>query len=150
MSRIRLSAPVDPTDRFADTIKSLQEQVAELQRAASNVTPWRRVGASGQPAFTNSWVNFDPSATTFERAAFRKIGDIVYIRGLVASGSLANAVFVLPTDCRPPKTLVFQSICSSVATVARLDIDAVGNVLAQSGANGFFSINCQFSTSASP
>jgi hypothetical protein len=39
--RSKLSAPIDANDRFAQQIKALQEQVAELQRTASrNPWPW--------------------------------------------------------------------------------------------------------------
>lgn len=99
------------------------------------------VGDSGEPAFQNSWVNFDTS--TFRGARFWKdpMG-IVHIEGLVKSGTVGTTIFTLPAGYRPGNGLMFPSITNS--GVGRVDVAATGNVVHNSGGNTYFSINLSF------
>jgi hypothetical protein len=62
------------------------------------VEAWNEVGAAGQPTFQNSWVNFAASTSSL---AFRKIGNVVFIKGLLKSGT--STIFTLPAGYRPPQ-----------------------------------------------
>ena len=61
---------------------------------------WHEIGASGEPAFQNGWVN--ESAATQTTAAFYKDPlDVVHLKGIVISGT--GTVFTLPPGYRPAK-----------------------------------------------
>jgi hypothetical protein len=103
------------------------------------------LGSSGTTAWTaptllNGWVNYGGEWAT---AAYRKVGDIVYIRGLVKDGSVPADIFVLPTGYRPPAGVLFAV---DTGTPGRLDVHADGRVAAQAGSAGYFALNCSFST----
>ncbi len=92
-------------------------------------------------SFSNSWVNYGGS---FEVARYRKMPDgTVHIQGLVKSGTVGATIFTLPTGYRPDKLLIFPAHTNSGH--GRMDISSTGEVRANSGGNGFFSINCTFS-----
>lgn len=95
----------------------------------------RLVGAAGQPAFQNSWVNY-PGA--FQPVGFYKDRSRVYVKGSVNRGAsplTATTIFTLPADYRPASTLVFATI-SSGSVIADVRVDATGNVSLASGAVG--------------
>lgn len=96
------------------------------------------VGDSGEPAFQNSWVNYD--TTAFRGARFWKdpMG-LVHIEGLVKSGTVPGTVFSLPAGYRPGVAHVFTSDTNTGH--GRVDVAATGNVVAQSGGNGYFSLS---------
>ena len=76
------------------------------------------------PTLLNSWVNYGGSHAI---AGYRKIGMVVYLRGLLKNGSAANAVFfTLPSGYRPAYKLIFTSF--STAGACRIDVDTNGNV----------------------
>jgi len=60
--------------------------------AALAPTPWIA------PTFQNGWVNY---GLGWCPAGYRKIGDIVYLRGLIKSGALNTAIFTLPAGYIP-------------------------------------------------
>lgn len=61
---------------------------------------WHEVGAGGEPAFQNSWAN---KGGAYETLAFRKVGNVVWLKGSVGAGSLNTTIFTLPTGYRPAK-----------------------------------------------
>lgn len=106
---------------------------------------WHTVGSGGEPAFANSWVNYDSTNTTINIVQFRLENDIVRLRGLMTGGSPATA-FTLPSGYRPPKNLYFATITNS--GVGTLEIHSDGAVLPSTGGSTWFSVNCSFSTMA--
>lgn len=68
----------------------------------SDPDPWHYVGAGGEPPFQNLWVNFDASATTYQRLRFRKAAGRVYVEGTIKSGANGTVIFTLPAGYRPP------------------------------------------------
>jgi hypothetical protein len=64
---------------------------------ADAVEDWHVVGTDSEPAFVNSWVNYD---TVTPDCSFRKHKNIVYLKGLVKSGS-SGQIFTLPAGYRP-------------------------------------------------
>lgn len=101
---------------------------------------WREIGASGQPAFANSWVNHDTAwgSTNTQKAGFRKLanGD-VELRGAIKSGAINQAAFQLPTGYRPAKTQIWAAVSHSGGAYqfAAVGIDGTGNVYPVSGSN---------------
>jgi hypothetical protein len=51
------------------------------------------------PTFQNSWHDF---GSGYQVAQYRKVGDIVYLRGWVQGGATTVAMFILPAGFRPP------------------------------------------------
>lgn len=85
------------------------------------------------PTLLNSWVNF---GSTFDTAAYRKIGEVVYVRGLIKSGTTTSGttIFTLPSGYRPSATRKAIVIVSGGSSVP-LDIDSAGNVKAAATLN---------------
>jgi hypothetical protein len=80
------------------------------------------IGATGEPAFQNSWVN--EGAPYQEAGFFRDLSGVVHLFGSIQSGS-AGVIFVLPVAYRPAATVVFTPI----------EIEADGEVRFISGSN---------------
>lgn len=107
------------------------------------------LGTSGDrawitPTLENSWINYSPTiGGDWEQAGYRKIGDIVYVRGLVRGGTLPSTVFTLPTGYRPPKPVLFATDADSAH--ARIDANPDGRVYVQAAAgNGYLSLSPMF------
>lgn len=97
------------------------------------------------PTLTNGWLNYD--TTAYSAAAYRKIGSVVYLRGLVKSGTVGAGtgayIFQLPVGFRPPKNL--QLICATNATqtasqAAYIELLTDGGVRASVGSNVWWSL----------
>lgn len=89
---------------------------------ANAPTPWITA------TLTNGWVNFDARA-----AQYRKIGDIVYLRGVIKNGGLATVAFNLPIGYRPPSYGNLGFIVESNINPALVNVEANGNVMPVSG-----------------
>lgn len=87
----------------------------------------------------NSWVNYvDIVGGNWARAAYRKIGDIVYVQGLIyhsAGLTPPSEAFTLPVGYRPPASLIFVSD-KETNTHARTDVRPNGTVTLQWSAGG--------------
>lgn len=95
------------------------------------------VGAAGEPAFQGTWANWNTSL--FYGARFWKdtLG-FVHIQGLVMNGAMPSTIFILPAGYRPSNGIIYATDTNTGH--GRVDIAASGNVVAQSGGAGFFSI----------
>lgn len=123
-SRSGFQPATTPATRRADI--DLQRKTSALQdrvTALEAVTPWTAL------TFAASWGDF---AAGWQVCQYRKIGDVVYLRGL-ATPTVANStpITTLPTGYRPPATVLLGVQCSS--GVRRVDINNAG-VIIMSGA----------------
>lgn len=100
-------------------------------------TPWVT------PTFSNGWV---PLAGN-QGSQYRKIGDIVYLRGNVSSGAIGQIAFTLPVGFRPPLQLYWTSIVAG-GTMGYIVIGTTGTVVLNGPANGQVSTEGVFSTTA--
>jgi hypothetical protein len=67
------------------------------------IEAWHEVGATGQPAFQNSWFNFGSPWSTM---AFAKdSAGFVHLKGTLNVGTFGAAIFVLPVGYRPAQNL---------------------------------------------
>ena len=108
------------------------------------IDDWHEVGASGEPAFQNGWVNFGGAEAT---AAFRKDGEgTVHIKGLIKLGTLGSHAFTLPVGYRPLLEHTVAAIANNA--IGRLMIQPSGLVVPQSGSNVWFSIHVTFPAEA--
>lgn len=84
------------------------------------------------PTLGNSWVNH---GGVYATAAYRKINGVVYLKGLIKNGTLAQTVFQLPVGYRPTAYMWFPvSVYDGTNYIARLcEIYDNGAILIHSG-----------------
>ncbi len=117
--------------------------VTEIILVADRLGPWTAV-----PASAANWGNFGGA---FQTVQYRKVGDMVQLRGEAGStgANAANSVVTtLPVGFRPPATL--QWIAELGANMGFIQINNAGQVictLATPGAGFSLSINLTFYTS---
>lgn len=90
--------------------------------------PWHNIGAAGEPAFLNSWVNIGGAN---EVAAFRFIlPGVVGFKGSIKGGNYGTVVCNIPAAYRPalPRRLTINCLDSGTRRVALLYVDAAGAV----------------------
>lgn len=92
------------------------------------------VGATGEPAFLNSWANTtgsgDPPAAFFKDSS----GEVT-VKGCVQSGVVGSAtgiVFQLPAGYLPHDSVIFPATTSGGASL-QCRVDTAGNVIVYSG-----------------
>jgi len=101
----------------------------------SKALVWIAVKASD---FLNSWVNYVTVSVPASYAKDERMG-LVYLRGIISTGTINTNAFVLPFGYRPLYQYVFATI--SNAAIGRLDVKPDGSVLPQAGNNTYFSLN---------
>ncbi len=107
---------------------------------ADGAATWREVGAGGEPAFENSWVNY---GGVWDTAAFYKdAAGIVHIKGFVKSGTIGQSVFTLPVGYRPKQGLIFPVIANDAIGVLVIEED--GRVRSSAGSNVWYSVHLSF------
>lgn len=95
---------------------------------------WHTIGAAGEPAFQNSWANYDTA--TYYGASFMKDSEgFVHLRGIIKSGTMPSTAFTLPAGYRP--TRVQAWLCNSATNPAIIQVTNVGNIAVLNGGNGF-------------
>lgn len=95
---------------------------------------WHEIGATDEPAFQNSWVNFSGS---FASAAFRKLPTgLVVIKGIIKDGTNGTIAFTLPVGYRPALTHIMGG--RDNAGAFRVDIQPDGDVKIGGGAYNTF------------
>jgi len=101
---------------------------------------WRVVGAAGQPAFQNGWINYLSGYTV---ARFKKNKEnTVFVEGLVKNGS--GTIFTLPAGYRTTGgSLIIPTVTNSNA-IGRIDLATGGEIVFASGSNAWFSICFSF------
>ena len=98
-SPVNLNSLENRVTQVEGDVEDLEADVAGLLVATAD-TGWTSVLAAGagDGRFTNSWVNY---GSGYETARYRKIGNQVFIEGLVANGTAGSSVFTLPVGYRP-------------------------------------------------
>ena len=87
---------------------------------------YREIGAVGQPAFQNAWVNFN--AATWSTAAFYKDSQgIVHLKGTLDGGTAGTTAFTLPVGYRPAKNSEFAIGGAGAATAADVFLFVLAN-----------------------
>jgi hypothetical protein len=105
---------------------------------ALKIEGWHNVGAAGEPAFQNGWVNF--TATAQPPLAFKKYPDgRVRLQGIITSGTV-GAIFTLPVGYRPVTpaggALRFRVPAGLAAGDGQVDIGGDGTVNAAGSLGG--------------
>lgn len=94
------------------------------------------------PVYTNGWAGLTSSG--IQPAQYRKIGDIVYIRGNIYGGSLGVSAFTLPVGFRPPLNL-YPMVIAQGGTLGYLVVGSAGTIVPNAANNGQIGMECQFS-----
>jgi hypothetical protein len=82
----------------------------------NSVEAFHVVGAAGEPAFQNAWVNFGGGLST---VGFYKDRSRVYLKGQAKSGANGTVIFTLPVGYRPSERMDFPcGIPGATSTVA--------------------------------
>lgn len=97
--------------------------------------PWHDVGATGEPAFQNGWVNND---ATNAPARFRKMPDgTVRLGGMIKNGTIGSppggTIFTLPVGYRPAWPMRFAAVGNGF--FSWLEVGPTGTVYFNSGSN---------------
>jgi microcystin-dependent protein len=132
---------------FKRTSGAWTDQNWKQSTGMATMDTWHWVGASGEPAFQNSWANYSASRASWEQCSFRKYPDgKVGVRGLVAGGAVAVTIFTLPPGYRPPGPLIFACDTNSNAHV-RINVNADGTITAANSSSAYLSLaNVEFDT----
>lgn len=75
------------------------------------------------PTLTNSWADYGAGVVA---TGYRRVGDVVHLRGAIKSGTLAAAAFTLPVGYRPTGVEIFYVVAGPGG--ARLDVGSDGQV----------------------
>lgn len=82
----------------AGTAITLGTGVAGQISVGLTTDTWHVVGSGGgEPAYTNSWVDFDASSGT----RFKKAAGVVYVEVNIKNGTVNSDIFTLPAGYRP-------------------------------------------------
>lgn len=84
----------------------------------------------GDAGWTNatplgSWTT--PSSSPYHPIGYRKRGNVVWLRGSAAGGTVGQTVFTLPAGYRPALVLLCTGISS--AAISRVDVTPAGSVI---------------------
>jgi hypothetical protein len=90
--------------------------------------------------YTNSWVDFGAGNQAVQ---YRKVGDMVQMRGLMKSGTIGLASFTLPSGFRPPAPLAMATVSNGL--FGYFSISTAGVVVPAAGSNVSFEVDYQFS-----
>jgi hypothetical protein len=90
--------------------------------------------------FSNGWSNLSGFVTQY-----RKLGDMVQVRGGIQSGAIGSIPFTMPVGFRPTSTLQFVQP-SWAPTIAVTQFDPNGNVTVMQGDNRFIGTVASYST----
>lgn len=85
----------------------------------------------------NSWVNY---AGGFLGARYKKIGNMVFVEGLVKDGLATYHIGTLPVGFRPSASLIFPAVAGG-NTMGRVDVRSDGLIVHSSGSNTYFSLS---------
>lgn len=111
----------------------LKDRLSSLEGSSLPVEGTRLVGSDGNPPFVNSWVNYDPSRNS--AGFFRDYrSSMVFLTGIIKSGSANNAAFVLPVGYRPAKRTLFIALTYN-DTFCRVHVESDGSVVPSTGAS---------------
>jgi hypothetical protein len=127
------SEPTIGKDNLEKLVGDMRRTITDLQNGTD--TGWKT------GTLINGWLNFD--ATNWGVARYRRVNGIVYVRGLVKSGTMGMNVFVLPVGFRPAIRFMVAQV-EGTNSIGRLDMWPDGGIVPVIGNNGYFSITTSF------
>lgn len=117
--------------------------VTRIAALESKTTPTAWTALS----YVNGWVNAYPTTP----GKYRKIGDLVYVQGMISSGAINAAIATLPVGYRSPTELnIWQGTWDGGKwTAAMLYVGTNGELVYKGGTVSpaiWFTINCVYAT----
>lgn len=106
---------------------------------------WHEIGASGEPAFQNSWANEGSAGN--ETAAFKYRAGMLFFKGYIDSGTTTDGtvVFTLPEGRRPNSTIrvsgMFVNGSSEISYQLEIQTDGDVAIYGVSGATPILSLH---------
>jgi hypothetical protein len=120
------------SDELADTDLHIKALADFLQASANPVpTAWTAV------TFSGGWSN---NVAPYQTAQYRKIGDLVYLRGSIDGGTLGGVAFTLPVGFRPPADII-QAVDTGAGSTTYVEVQSDGEVRPAGGSNGFCTLD---------
>lgn len=116
------------------------DRIGDGAALAAKIEGWHNVGAAGEPAFQNAWVNYGPSDPPL---AFKKYPDgRVRLQGIVKNGAVGQPIFTLPVGYRPPIPSggAIRFTCANNG-VGIVDLHADGTVWLITGVNAWLDLS---------
>lgn len=127
-------AAADPADVPLD-MQELADRLEVVLPTIIALEAWHLVGAAGEPAFQNGWINY----AGYPAAAFYKdpLG-IVHLKGVIRNGTLNQAAFTLPVGYRSSDNEAHFP-APSASAFGQVNITSTGGVVPSIGnaAGGF-------------
>lgn len=129
-----------PIDELAALLADLRsrtqtlEVIAHRHRFDLDPTAW------AAPVLLNGWADLGGIAQITQ---YRRIGDVVQVRGVLTAGAIGAIAFVLPVGFRPPAALLFAT--DSNGAYGQFSIEANGNVTPNVGVPASFAVQASFS-----
>jgi hypothetical protein len=123
------------------------------QKVGGTWTPWKLrddavwhvVGAAGEPAFQNGFVNYG----TFTPARFRMSGGIVIVQAMVRNGTAGTVIWNMPVGYRPGAQILAAIVSGEPPTGSRCDITVSGDLTCDSrNPQGWQAINLAYTPDA--
>lgn len=114
-------------DFGSNTLTVVKKLIIEDQVEFKKYGDWRYFGSQGQPAYTNSWVNY---GAPYQSGAFTKTADdVVLLHGVIKLGTVGQAAAQLPPGYRPDALISLGTL--SNGAFGRVDIDNSGVITPQ-------------------
>lgn len=126
-----------PVTDAVNALETMPARVASLEAFKTFWTPTAWVAVT----FQNGWA----SQSGYGPASYRKIGDVIYTRGLIWGGSASVSAFTLPAGFRPPYLLEIPTnayVSGSTHTPTVVTIGTDGTV--RPAITGSLSVNFTF------
>ncbi len=123
-------------DPVPQDMEAVQRNFDKFQRAWDEQDPYHEVGATGEPAFANSWVNAGGTDAT---AAFYRHQDEVRLKGTIDTGTIGQTAFTLPVNYRPALNEIFAVV--SNGTIGGVTVNSDGTVVPGIGNNAYVSLS---------
>jgi hypothetical protein len=90
-------------------------------------------------SFGSGWGNYGGG---YYNGHYKKVGDLVFLRGLVArSSGSGTTIATLPSGFRPSSRSLFGVLTSALSGSDRVDVDSNGDIILVSGGVGYVQLD---------
>lgn len=140
-SETNLGLPETPfgvPEELEEQFQKIYNAITKLSQAREGtLTETQWINVLGGVGFQNGWANFAGPWP----ASFRKVNNIVYLRGVIGGGAFAVPAFALPVEFRPPIGRSYLFSANSVYTPGTIQVDPTGAVTPNGGNNVFITLD---------
>lgn len=122
---------------FGDNVQGFTKEITTANASTSTTSSgWIVIGASGAPAFQNSWTNI---VSDTPPCRFQRVGNVVHVELAVTGGAPSSTIFTLPAGYRPGFKLYITGRAGAGSVATGL-VDAGGAVFTET-ANPIFTFS---------